>query len=424
MAGAGFYSLQKAVEIQARNIQMRRDFASRDRTLDNIRSGLLQSGNVARDYLMEPGQNATEPLRAELTSIHNDMEVALLDYSRSLRPDEMLPFQELSAEVRSYWTTLNPIFTWDPSVKRDQSREYLRHELIPRRTTVLTMTRDIGILNEQALKEEEQRTDDVFLQFRQRVQFITVFGLFLGLLLAALTVFHTLRLEKIADRRYKESLHTQKELKNLSARLVDAQESERRAISMELHDEIGQSLGALLMDIDYLATIPIHDASLRDRLEKMKTLGGNAVNAIRNMSLLLRPSMLDDLGLVAALEWQAREARKRAGLAVDFTEENVSDALPEEHKTCVYRLVQEALNNCLKHAAATRLRIVLRQEPNRLVLHVQDDGRGFDSKRIRGVGLLGMSERVHHLSGTFEIESEEGRGTRLRVTLPLAGRAA
>jgi signal transduction histidine kinase len=138
----------------------------------------------------------------------------------------------------------------------------------------------------------------------------------------------------------------------------------------------------------------------------------------------LRPSMLDDLGLVAALEWQAREARKRAGLAVDFTEENVSDALPEEHKTCVYRLVQEALNNCLKHAAATRLRIVLRQEPNRLVLHVQDDGRGFDSKRIRGVGLLGMSERVHHLSGTFEIESEEGRGTRLRVTLPLAGRAA
>ncbi|HEX5230285.1 MAG TPA: ATP-binding protein, partial [Bryobacteraceae bacterium] len=132
-----------------------------------------------------------------------------------------------------------------------------------------------------------------------------------------------------------------------------------------------------------------------------------------------RPSMLDDFGLVPALDWQAREIGKRTGLRVQVASE-ISDDLPEEHKTCVYRVVQEALNNCAQHAQASVVQVVVRRQVGEIVLTVQDDGSGFDPERVRGLGLLGMEERVRHLGGTFQIDSRPGRGTLLRVTLPLA----
>jgi signal transduction histidine kinase len=137
------------------------------------------------------------------------------------------------------------------------------------------------------------------------------------------------------------------------------------------------------------------------------------------LALLLRPSMLDDLGLVAALEWQAREVSKRTGMLVGLVEENVSDSLPEEHKTCVYRIVQEALNNCSKHAYAKHVQVTIRQKPGRLSLTIQDDGKGFDPVRARGLGLVGMTERVSQLKGILKVDSVAGRGTSLCVDLPL-----
>ncbi len=420
LAAEGFYSLKIARQIQASNTEMRRDFLSRDRTLEQIRSALYESGNVVRDYvLVEPSENKAETLRTELMTIHYDMETALKVYSHSLRPEEKRPFQQLATEVGTYWSTLEPIFDWNAEARRNRGDWFLRHEVLPRRTTVLAIAREVSEVNEQALQEDERRVADLFAQFEGRLQIITALGLGLGLVLAALTVTYTLRLEKMADERYHESLRIQNELKDLSARLVSAQEGERRAISRELHDEVGQSLGALLMDVDNLATTLGADGVFRERLDRMKPLVENCVNVVRNISLLLRPSMLDDLGLVAALQWQAREVAKRSSLTVDIVEKNVSDTLPEKYRTCVYRVVQEALSNCSKHARAKRVRIIVRQELERLLLTIEDDGRGFDVHRVRGLGLIGMSERVTHLSGTFEVESEEGRGTLLRIELPL-----
>jgi signal transduction histidine kinase len=137
------------------------------------------------------------------------------------------------------------------------------------------------------------------------------------------------------------------------------------------------------------------------------------------MALLLRPSMLDDLGLVAALEWQAREVSKRTGMLVDTVDENVSDDLPEDHKTCVYRIVQEALNNCSKHAYAKNVRVTLSQDSNHLRVSIEDDGKGFDPNRARGLGLVGMNERVSQLGGVLKVDSQPAGGTCLRIDLPL-----
>ena len=198
--------------------------------------------------------------------------------------------------------------------------------------------------------------------------------------MATTTIVYAGRLEKSVQEKYEESLQAQRELKQLSKRLVDAEERERRAISRELHDEVGQSLSALLIDVENLTGMPSEGGAFRQGLQKIKTLAENCVNEVRNMALLLRPSMLDDLGLVAALDWQAREVSKRTGMLVDTVDENVSENLPEEYKTCVYRIVQEALNNCSKHAYAKNVRIVVRQEPNHLRVSIEDDGKGFDAK--------------------------------------------
>jgi signal transduction histidine kinase len=130
--------------------------------------------------------------------------------------------------------------------------------------------------------------------------------------------------------------------------------------------------------------------------------------------------MLDDFGLVPALEWQAREVSKRTGIRVQVTAADSAGELPDDLKTCIYRVVQEALHNCARHAQARSVRVVVRQKGSRIILSVEDDGRGFDARRVRGLGLVGMEERVRHLGGEFHILSTPGTGTKVDVELPLA----
>ncbi len=424
MATAGADSLRVLRQIHASNAQIHRDFLSREHRLDQLRDTLYLSGTVVRDYiLLDPGHSAAETLRGELQTYHDDMKAALEAYSRSLRPDERDSFQRLTDELENYWSVLDPVFQWDAKEKRERGYWFLRQELFPRRTTVLSAARNIAAVNEQTLKEGEKLVAQVFARFEHRLEIMTTIGLGLGLLVAFISISYILRLEKNADLRYQESLRAQDELKKLSARLVDAQEQERRAISRELHDEVSQLLTALLMDLGKLAARLGADGQFREPLEKLKKLATNSVSAIRNVSLLLRPPMLDDLGLVPALEWQARDVSKRTGMLVDLVQENVSDSLPEDYKTCVYRVVQEALHNCSRHAEARNVRVIVRQEPERLLLTVQDDGRGFDVQHTHGLGLVGMTERAARLDGVFKVESEPGRGTLLRIELPLVRQA-
>ena len=128
--------------------------------------------------------------------------------------------------------------------------------------------------------------------------------------------------------------------------------------------------------------------------------------------------MLDDLGLIPALEWQAREVSRRTCMDVTVSTGLVSDDLPDEYKTCIYRVVQEALHNCCAHSQATAVHINVRQEPERLTLSIRDNGKGFDVRHSKGLGLLGIEERAAHLGGKCSIHSEPGTGTAIAIELP------
>jgi signal transduction histidine kinase len=413
-------SLHTLQAFETYNAQIRQEFLYRERTLQQVRAGLYESGNIIRDYVLnESDPHAQELLRTELQSIRNETTAALNACIQSLPSDKREPFQKLAAELDNFWSTIEPIFGLGPREKKEIGNSVLHGDVPSQHAEILAITKEVSEVNDDDLKDAERRIAEVATQFRRRLLMVATIAFSFGLILAATTIIYAGRLEKSVEKRYEESLQAQRELKDLSKRLVDAEERERRAISRELHDEVGQSLSALLMDVQNLTEMSTEEIAFRQGLQKIKTLAENCVNEVRNMALLLRPSMLDDLGLVAALEWQAREVSKRTGMLVDTVEENVSDNLPEDHKTCVYRIVQEALNNCSKHAYAKNVRVAVCQEPNHLRVSIEDDGKGFDPSHARGLGLIGMSERVSQLGGVLNVDSDPARGTRLWVDLPL-----
>ena len=232
-----------------------------------------------------------------------------------------------------------------------------------------------------------------------------------------------LELQREAAERLAQVEHARGELRELSARLVQVQEDERRALSRELHDEVGQSLSAVMLAAANLSAALRAGATeqMRAHVESIRRLTETTVAAIRNMSLLLRPSMLDDLGLLPALEWQGREISRRTEMEVTISGEALPADLPEQTKTCVYRVVQEALHNAERHAGATAANVVLRGEDGRLLLTVEDNGKGFDPERQKGLGILGMEERVTALGGTFGIHPAPSGGAAIRISLPVNG---
>jgi signal transduction histidine kinase len=419
MAFAGIDGIQTLRRIEASSDEIREEFLLRTRVLERIRGDLYVSGTYVRDYLLEPESGKAEGHRYSLLEARNDMDGALGQYQAFLNQQEAGPFQVLTRELAAYWKVLEPVFQWTTAQRQRSGYVFLRDEVFPRRQSMLAIADQIRDINESQLNAGKVKVAEIFSRIRRRL--LVTIGLTsgLGLLLAVFTIRKT-------EKHYEEISHARRELQHLSARLVEAQENERRSISRELHDEVGQALSGVLVEMANLSTL-IRAGDLEGvavKTDEVKKLLEDSIGVVRNMALLLRPSMLDDLGLVPALQWQAREVSKRGAAWVSVDAEGISEALPEEHKTCVYRIVQEALHNCVQHAGARNVKVTVRQEDDRLLLSIEDDGKGFDVERERGMGLLGIQERVSYLAGRFSVESAAGHGTLMRVMLPLSGTVA
>lgn len=285
---------------------------------------------------------------------------------------------------------------------------------------MLAIADRIASINEQQLNAGNEQVIGLLVRFQSRIAITLFAAIALGLGMAAFSTRRILGLERHSQARYEEAAEARGQLKDLSARLVQAQETERRALSRELHDEVGQSLSAVLIELKNLSTgLTIRpEEQTRNHLDTIKSLVENTIRVVRNMALLLRPSMLDDLGLIPALKWQAREVSRRTAMEVSVTADLWCDDFPDEYKTCIYRVVQEALHNCATHAAASNVRVRMYQDSQHVTLSIQDDGRGFDPQQVKGLGLLGIQERVARLGGSCTIHSAPGSGTILSVDLP------
>jgi signal transduction histidine kinase len=426
MLVAGGYALTTLEQVRASDLAERDIHLRRDHALDQVRSGIYQSAIIMRDYLLAYGdKNIDEKSGAaqieRFAESRDRTDRALAECSTLIDPTERDAIGELNSELQLYWKLLAFITEIPAENRLLRGSEYLSNQVRQHRAELIQMVDQVDAISARQMAASDARMNETFGRLRRRLTMIVALAVGVGLLLAGFTIWRTLRLEQELEQRYTQVLNTQQELKELSARLVSAQEEERRSISRELHDEVGQSLSALLMEAGNAAAhVAPNDAHVRQHVDSIKKLAEASVNIIRNMTLLLRPSMLDDFGLVPALEWQAREVSKRTGIRVQVAAADSTGELPDALKTCIYRVVQEALHNCARHAHARSVRVVVRQEESRIVLSVEDDGRGFDTRRVRGLGLVGMEERVRHLGGAFHVRSTPGAGTKVDVELPLA----
>jgi signal transduction histidine kinase len=409
-------SLSGVAETSAK---LRKASRQRDELLDQLRNDIYHSSTVLRDYLLEndPARGAhqkdeLEHIRFRLTSI-------LVDYGKNAPVDEHDAVAALASHVNTYWEFLRPALDWNTSVRLARGESFLREVVIPRRAEVVDFVNQIAALNERDFDAGEVKFEELQSRFRDRITWMCITAMVFGFVLAWVVMRRVIHLERETAVRYAEVEEARHNLRRLSERLVNAQEEERRTIARELHDEIGQAMSATLVELGRLEATPSDSAAHRERLASVRGMLEGCVSSVRDMALLLRPSMLDDLGLVAALKWQAREVTRRTRLDVRMATEEIVDDLPDSHKTCVYRVVQEALNNCAKHSHAKQVRVFVRRDGDGLTVTVQDDGVGFDFTRERGMGLLGMEERVTRLNGLFSIQSSSGHGTILAIRVPL-----
>jgi PAS domain S-box-containing protein len=235
-------------------------------------------------------------------------------------------------------------------------------------------------------------------------------------------ILRDITVRKQAEDALKES---QRELRELSARVLDAREEEKTSLARELHDELGQLLTALKMDLGWLRERLPADPEVSARAADMGALLDRAVNATRRIAADLRPLMLDDLGLADAASWLVDDFAKRSGVActIELPGDGALGDISKAVATAVYRAIQESLTNIARHAGAKSAWVVFGVENGTLHVEIEDDGRGIapeDLAKARSLGLKGMRERIAYLGGSFEVARAPRGGTRLRINVPLA----
>lgn len=403
-----FAASRKAQDIYGELDRLNSHHQRVDSNLRRLRSDVNLSGIFVRDYLLDVARERAPEYRQQIAEFRRNNMATLAELNTLIERHEQI--DSLQAKLNEYWEAFEPLFDWTPSEKILRSASFLRREVVPRREAALAIAQQIEELNNTNLDAQRQEVATRYATFRNDLRWLLWQTVALGLAVAVIVVFRL----RVLERRSTEAEH---QMRELSQQLVNTQEEERKNLSRELHDHVAQVLTGLRME---LGRIERTSAAIGPAVAECKKLVDDMFRTVRNLALGLRPSMLDDFGLQAALEWQARDFMSRFAISVDLKMDGNFDALPDKHRTCIYRIVQEAMTNCVRHAQARKIEIGVMTEGDQLRVTVSDDGVGLDpAQRRKGLGLRGIDERVKELQGTMGISCTPGRGTSLVVHLPL-----
>jgi len=376
---------------------------------------------LVRDYLLDSSQTAAPLYRQQLREIRASLDQQLDALEQRVASEDQDAVRKLRSELNAYWESLDPMFEWTPQQKAMQGAAFLRQKVLPRRQAVVALAEQLAEVNAASLRKEQQRLEDTQEYFQRFLRNMLGLCLLLGTVIAVASIYRFWSLEQEANTQHKQIEENGWKLTRLSRGLVSAQEAERKSISRELHDAVGPLVTGVRLELANIESARTSPEKFLGHLSEARQLNAQTLELIQNMAMGLRPSMLDDLGLGPALEWQGRELSRRSGVPVAVQIDGSIDNLPEEHRTCIYRVVQEALTNCARHAHAMSIRVSLYGREDFVEATIQDDGVGFDTEdpEHKGLGLLGMEERARELNGKVSVVSNSGKGTLLRVELPI-----
>jgi PAS domain S-box-containing protein len=308
---------------------------------------------------------------------------------------------------------------------------YTRDELVDKLSPLdLVVEEEKEFLNDKIRQRlsEEKESDEFSIRVRRKdgeIRFLEVFSSYT--LYAGKPAVLGTCIDMTEARRANEAIkRSQKELRSLTAYLQNVREDERTRIAREIHDELGQSLTGIKIDISWLkkklSNIVGPADPIQTKIDTLLALTESTIATTRELSLSLRPGILDDLGLATAINWQLKRFQEKVGIICMLQSDVAEITIPADYATALFRISQECLTNISRHANATKVEITLIEKGENLVLEIKDNGKGITTEQIRNpisLGLLGMKERVKNLKGKFHISGAPGKGTKVRVELPM-----
>ena len=411
---SGAANLEQARQIYQQILLFENNYRQVEGILEAVRIETFNIGILRRDHLLDPTTPYQQKFAGQVAKI-----TELMPKLRTLRaPQERNTLDRLDAALNSYISIVAAEINGTPPSA--EARRLGLDRQSPR-TRIVAITDEIGKLNTENFDSRRRLLDKAIDDLESDLWSNMLTALFVGLCISTAAIVRISQLEQENASHQSNTEYAKEQLRHLSQQLVSSQEQERKALSRELHDEIGQSLTALRIELGNLARTRAEPGDeFEMHLEETKKLTEHTLRSARAISMGLRPSMLDELGLGPALQWQAREFSRRFSLSVRLDLQSDLADLTDQQRTYLYRIVQEALTNCARHSQARNIQIVVRDTVEEILLTVADDGLGFcpTDRSTAGLGLLGISERVRELSGQLNIDSAPGRGTRLHVALP------
>jgi signal transduction histidine kinase len=398
-----------------------------DAQLHRLRSEVHLSSIFIRDFLLDTTADQHVAYREQLAAYRRS-NLNALDELRRLLPDSG-ELRDRTATLLSgleqYWEAFAPLFEWTPAQKSRQSLAFLKQEVVPRREEVLNIAREIEELNSANVAAENRDATRQAASHLGDLQLLLWQTLGLGLVVSMLFVGRFRVLELRAAQEHARAETATERMRVLSMEIVANQEAERKKLSRELHDDIGQMLTGLRMELGRLERLGTGTPGLSPAIAESRAMLDDAVRSVRDLAMGLRPSMLDDFGLQPALEWLIRDFSRRCGLAVATNISGDLSRLRDPHRTCVFRLVQEALTNCARHSNATSVAVEVKGDDRGLMASVSDNGVGIEGpSRAPGLGLRGLEERARELDGSLEIHTAPGMGTTVQLWIPLPAQEA
>jgi len=392
-----------------------------DESVNTILLRLSEVAITSRELLIArvPG---VALLRAdELRESANSLRQSFKAFSSEAPPEFRSALGTLGQTVDRYLQEVEKLLDLTPEGRAEYGPALINDMTRPMRNTIRL---EIANVRAAELKRLEAKRRELNAEYDSVNRQLFRLGALIVLLITAIAIYTTARLRMLERQAYQQATElteNRDELRKLSQGLVAAQESERKHLSRELHDQVGQILTALRMEVGNLGDLHRQGSpAFEDRQHSAERLGDQALQAVRDISMGLRPSMLDDIGLEPAIRWQARDFARRTGVDTEVRIEGDLDSLPEKHRIHAYRIVQESLTNVSRHARAQHVLITAHHSLTRLTITIQDDGQGIDAEqKAGGAGLLGIRERVQELGGRCEIYSQNSKGTLVHVDIPI-----
>ena len=412
-------------EAQGRAQAINTQYLKAQETLANIRTQVLMASVAFRDALLDPNPANMHSYRAQLERSYRTLDELIRAYEPvSASLEEREQFGRLRTEVDAYRRSMVDVLASDRNQWLVEARNVLSRRVTPRRDIIIAVSEGVQALNRAGYMEQQSEIGSVYQSVQRDLWQLLGLALAIGVAVAVLAVIYAGRLEQRLRMQMAKDVQLAHDLQELSAKLVSVQEQERRHIARELHDEIGQALTAIKVELA-VAQRSIETASgPATALNAARAITDSALHQVRDLSYLLHPAALDEFGLVSAVDEHIKSFRKRHGINVEMSHASMDTRLAPETEAAAYRIIQEALNNVAKHAKATECRVFLARQSDVLRIVIEDNGIGFDplvprTADRRGLGLIGIRERASHLNGTVAIDSTPNRGTRIMVELPV-----